>query len=289
MLGQEICRQLVEGGAAVRALARNSSESSVVGSLERLGVEIVRGDVRDRESLVEACRGVEVVISTISALPTRYVAGTNDIAAVDQDGVMRLVDVARESGVQHFIYVSFTVDSPCPLRDAKREVERHVALSEMRYTVLRPSAFMEVWLGPMTGFDFPNARVRVLGSGEKPVSYISLVDVARFAVASIDNSAAWDTALSLGGPEPITVRSVIGVFEELTGRTFDVETVPEAALLEQQKAARNPFDRSMAALMLGFATIGDPVEMNGLPERFGVKLRSVRDYARDVLSVGGTL
>lgn len=55
-LGQYIVEQLTARGDRVRALCRSNSVP-----LGKLGVEIVHADLRDRQAVVEACRGVDVV------------------------------------------------------------------------------------------------------------------------------------------------------------------------------------------------------------------------------------
>lgn len=280
MVGGEVCRLLTEAGKPVRALVRPTAAAESVRAIEKLGVKKVEGDVRDRASLVAACRGVDAVISTVSSMPSRYQAGTNDIANVDRDGVKRLIDVAREAGVKHFVYISFTVELPFPLRDAKREVERHLIASGMTYTILRPSFFMEVWLSPMVGFDYANGSVRLFGTGDRPVSFISYHDVARFAADSLENPAARNATLALGGPEAIAPERVVELFEKSLGRKIAVERVPEDALAGQQKKATDPMQQSFSALMRGVAA-GDAVDMHELSRRFGIRLISVSEYARE--------
>src|SRR5438445_3363668 len=57
LLGGEICRRLRERGHPVRALARETSDPAKVQRLTSLGAEIMRGDLKDRASLDQACRG----------------------------------------------------------------------------------------------------------------------------------------------------------------------------------------------------------------------------------------
>jgi len=283
MLGGEISRLLAEKGRPVRALVRPSSAKEAVKALSALGVETVEGDVRDQASLARACKGMDAVICTVSSMPTRYQPGSNDIASVDRDGVKRLIDAAKEAGVGHFVYTSFTMEESFPLRDAKRAVEGYLRESGMSYTILRPSYFMEAWLSPMVGFDYEKAMARIFGSGERPVSFVSFKDVARFAVASLENPAAKNAVLRIGGAEPVSPHKVVTVFEEIGGRKFSIEEVPESALAAQQKEATDPMQQSFSGLMRGLA-LGDAVDMSGLAKEFGIHLKSVRDYAREVLS-----
>ena len=282
MVGSEICRRLAAEGKPVRALVRATSDPAKVETLKGYGAEIVEGNVCDPASLEAACQGVHAVIATVSAMPFCYQPGENDVQTVDTEGVINLVDAARAAGVEHFVYTSFTPDNDFPLRNAKRAVERHLQESRLTYTVLRPSYFMEVWLSPAVGFDYPNAYARIYGSGENPLSLISFPDVAQFAVASLDNPAARNATLEIGGPEALSQLQVVKIFEEASGRTFEVEHVPEQALADQQKASSDLMEQSFAGLMQGYAR-GDTVDMGETLKVFPVELTSVRDYAQNVL------
>jgi uncharacterized protein YbjT (DUF2867 family) len=286
LLGSEVCRRLAAGGKPTRALVRSTSDPAKVDKLKGYGAEIVQGDLRERASLESACQGVAAVIATVSSMPRSYQPGENDIQTVDRDGLMHLIDVAKAVGVEHFVYISFSsqIDLDFPLRNAKRAVERRLRESGLNYTILRPSFFMELWLGPAR-FDVANARAQIYGSGENPISWISLHDVAQLAVASLDNPAARDATLELGGPEALSQLQAVQVFEEVVGRSFEVRRVTEEALEEQEKAATDPMQQSFAGLMRCYAR-GDPIPMQDTLKAFPVQLTSVRDYAQSVL---GTL
>jgi len=284
VLGGEICRRLAIRGDHVRALVRPSSDPGRVRALERLVTEIAPGDLRDAPSLGTACAGVDAVITTASAVPHRFSAGRNDIATVDLEGTMRLIDTARDAGIGHFVYVSLSgnLDPPCPLRDAKRDVERRLRAAGMRYTVVRPSAVMEAWLAPAAGFDYPRAIATVDGAGDGPISWIALGDLAEFSVRSLAAPAAWSTTLELGGPEAVTPLEVVRTFERASGRRFAVTHVPEEALEGHEEAATDDMTRSIWALRRA-GMRGDPIPMTGLLSAIPLALTSVSQYAERVL------
>ena len=147
-LGREICRRLRARGVPVRALVRSSSDQTVVAALEALGANTVVGDAKDRASLDAACRGADTVISTVTT--TRSRAPGDSLESADHEGQLALVDAAQAAGVQRFVFVSFSggIAGDDALTAAKREVEARVRESGMTFTILRPSYFMEVWLGP---------------------------------------------------------------------------------------------------------------------------------------------
>ena len=283
-LGNDICRRLIESGKSVRAFVRRTSDPSKIERLKTMGAEIVYGDLRDRASLDAACAGVDAVISTATTTASRQPG--DSIEATDRDGQLSLVAAAKKASVSRFIYVSYSrnIDSngePSPLTAAKRNVEDAVCASGMAFTILRPSCFMEVWLSPALGFDFPNGKATLYGSGQSKVSWISLGDVAEFAVQSLDNPAAQNAMLELGGPEALSPLAAVKIFEDVTGKQFQLSDVPVAVLQAQQAAATDSLQQSFSALMLSIAA-GDPIEMRDVLQQFPIQLTSVKGYAMRV-------
>lgn len=278
LLGGEVCRRLAAAGKPVRAMVRPTADATRMAALRALGAELVTGDLKDRASIDAACRGVDAIITTASTTFSRQSDDTID--AVDRAGQLLLVAAARNAGVPRFVYVSVSgkYDVDCPLVTAKRAVEGAVIASGMTYTILRPTAFMEIWLSPAVGFDVPNARAQIYGSGRNRISYISFKDVAQFAVASLDNPAARNAIIELGGPEAVSPLDVVRTFETVTGRRFEVQHVPEEALEAQRAAATDPLQQSFAALMLVSAR-GDAIEMDATLRKFPERLTSVREFA----------
>lgn len=277
-LGSEICRRLAGSGQQVRALVRTTSDRARLDALRSAGVELATGDLKDRASLDAACVGVSTVISTASAAVSRQAGDSID--AVDGEGQLRLAETARAAGVEHFIYISFSgqIELDSPLRTAKRTMEDVLRRSGMAYTIFRPSYFMEVWLSPALGFDVGKGVVQVYGNGERRVSFMSLVDVAQFAVACVGNPRARNRTIELGGPEALSQLDVIRTFGELRGRPLETNVVPEEGLRAQHEAAADPMQKTFAALMLGYAR-GDAIDMKETLAEFPIRLTTVRDYA----------
>jgi uncharacterized protein YbjT (DUF2867 family) len=278
LLGSEVCRLLAAQGKPVKALVRPTSDQSKVARLQSLNMEIARGDLKDRSSLEDACRGVDAVISTASS--TLSSQEGDSIQTVDLEGQSNLIDVARAAGISRFVLISFPqAGTEFPLQTAKRTVEEHLKSSGLGYTILQPTCFMEVWLSPALGFDAANAKAQIYGSGENKISWISYKDVAEFAVASLDNPEARNAVIELGGPEALSPVEVVRIFEELRGRKFEVQHVPEEALREQKETASDPLQQSFAGLMLYYSE-GDVIDMRETLGKFPVQLTSVRDYAQ---------
>lgn len=277
MVGSEVCRLLAGRGEPVRALVRATSDPELVARLESFGAELVRGDLKDPASLEAACRQVSAVISTASSMRSRQEG--DSIESVDRQGQLSLVDAAAKAGVKHFILISFPqVDLAFPLQTAKRAVEQRLRSSGMTYTILQPTCFAEVWLSPALGFDPANAKAQIYGAGENRTSWISFRDVAECAVAALENPRAANTVIRLGGPEALSPSQVVRLAEEITGKNFDVQFVPEEALRAQYSAASDPLQQSFAGLMLYYAR-GDVIDPKEALSPFpSYRPRSIREY-----------
>ncbi len=282
VLGSEICRQLTQKNIPVRALVRATSDAAKVAHLESLKCELVEGDLKDPDSLARACEGVEAVISTASSTFSRQEG--DSIQTVDQEGQLNLVDAAQKAGVGQFVFISFpdSEEYPTPLNEAKRGVEQRLRDSGMNFVSLQANYFMEIWLSPALGFDYPNRAARILGDGNGKSSPISFVDVAKMAVAALGHADAKNQLIPIGGPDTLSMQEVVQLFEKISGDAFAVDMVPEAALEQQKASADNPLADSFAGLMLIFAK-GLPMDMAETAQTFGVSLTTVEDYAHAVL------
>ena len=282
-LGMAVCQQLTAAHKKVTGLVRKTAATDKVNALKQWGVQLVEGDLKDRASLKKALQGITTVISTASS--TISMQDGDNIQSVDNEGQSNLVDEAIAAGVKQYIYVSVPPMGDSPLIKAKRKVEGKITASKLSYTILQPTFFTEAWLSPMIGFDFPNAKATIYGDGKNKISWISIGDVAAFAVASLDNPAAKNKVIQLGGPEALSPLEVVALFEKSGGRKFEVQHVPVAALEAQKNAAPDDLGKSFSSLMLVYAE-GSEINMKETLHSFPLKLKSVLDYAKQVSPIG---
>jgi NADH dehydrogenase len=283
VLGGEICSRLAQAGKPVRGLIRASSSPERVNALREAGVELANGDLTDRASLDTACRGVDTVYSTATAIQSQQEGNTLD--RVDREGHANLVDAARAAGVGRFVFISVRgrPDIDYPLQAAKRATAERLKKSGIPWTIIEASMFMEVWLGPHLGFDAKNGHARIFGKGDKKISWVSYRDVATLAIAAGESPDGENQVLEIGGPEALTPLEVIRIFEQRGGKTFEVDYVPEEALADAKAKAKNPVEETFAALQLSYAR-GFEVDPRPTLARFPMRLTSVREYADRVLA-----
>lgn len=283
ILGSEICRLLAAQGEPVRGLVRTTSDPQKVSRLQSLGVDAVVGDLKDPRSLAAACQGVRSVTSTASSTLSRQ--DGDSIETVDLQGQLNLIDAAEAAGVRHFVLISFpNIDVDFPLQHAKRTVEDRLRRSRMTHTILQPTNFAEVWLSPALGFDPANGKATVYGEGHNKISWISSQDVARFAVAALDERRAPNATIELGGPDDLSPLELVRLAEQVMGKSIDVQHVPEEALRAQHAAATDSMQKSFAGLMLYYArggVIDTESALRALPVG---PLRSVREHFQGMIA-----
>jgi len=293
LLGGAITRQLLEQGKEVRILVRQDSPSEELAkegratpasALIAAGAQAVYGDLKDPASLGPAMEGIDTVITTANSA-SRW--GDDNVENCDLMGNRYLIEAAKKASVRHFIFTSaFIADPnrPVPLLSAKGQTEKALQASGLPYTIMAPMAFMEIWLAIPVGMPALSGQpVTVVGSGERIHSFVSLGDVASFTVAAVDNPAAVNQRLVIGGPEAFSFRDAAATYGEVLGRPVEVRSVAPGEPLPG-------LPEFMAANLAAFDTYDAPIDMTALCDTYQIELkpfeRVVREMAGDAALAG---
>ncbi len=290
-LGGRIARRLSAAGVAVRALVRPGSPAE---PLRALGIEVVSGDFRDRASLDRATLGVSTVVSTVTVI-ARIFAGEKGISFDDVDvkGHRHLIAAAELAGADRFLFVSatsmrFPEVVKTPLGRGKVATEQALSSSPLREVIMRPDQLQEIWLSPAAQFDWPNRKVIIFGKGETPTRYVATDDVAA-AAAKLVLADDPPRLVEFGGPQALTRKQAVELFESQLGDPIRVRHVPRAAIRAGSVALRR-LQPAMASVM-GGALAADlhPATWTDEPLRvLGITPRPVDAYAAAVTALEST-
>ena len=102
MLGASICRELIHQNYDVVAMILPHSKSQV---LHGLKIEIVRGDVLDREFLLYVMQECDMVINA-AALTNVWPARSNTVMKVNIEGTKNIMDVAEMYKIERMVHIS---------------------------------------------------------------------------------------------------------------------------------------------------------------------------------------
>jgi len=214
-LGRRVVRRLLKSGSRVRALSRTPGH---LRELQAEGAEVVQGDLLNPEGLRGALDGVRAVIVAAHGLvpPSR----TNHPRAVDGKGVRRLIDLSADAGVERVVHMSVAGADreDTAFAREKRATELHLQASGVRWTILRPTLFVENHVLLLMGEPLrAGRRVEFLGRGETPVNWISADDVADEVLRSLEDARGGGAVRTLGGPDRMTRLQALAVLEEVLG------------------------------------------------------------------------
>jgi dihydroflavonol-4-reductase len=231
--GGHLARRLVAAGDRVRAIVRDPSRAAALP-----GVEIVRGDLTDRDSLRRAMADVDVVFN-VAALYRQAGLPASTYRAVNADAVGTIVEEAAAAGVTRVVHCSTVgvhgdIEHPpanedAPLRpgdiyqETKLEGERIARDASARtgaaVTIVRPTGIYGPGDRRLLKLFRSVARGRfvILGSGRIWYHLTHVDDLADgFRACALAPQAAGRTYI-LSGPEVTTLNELVAVTAEVAG------------------------------------------------------------------------
>src|SRR6201988_2641253 len=263
--GGPVARALQGSGFSLRRLTRMPG-SEQAAALARHGVDVdfVKGDLDDEATLRRALAGVWGVFGVQSPL-----------AGVEREEAQgkRLATLAREAGVEHYVYTSVGSAhkrTGVPHFDSKWRIEETVrSLGFPSHVILRPVFFMENLLAPysLQGSTLASA----LGPGTK-LQMIAVDDIGWFGARAFTDAAALNRReIDLAGD----VRTMPEAAEILTaalGRAIAFAQTP----IEQVRQ----YSKDMAVMLQWFDRVGYSADIAGLEREFGRALTKLPAWAR---------
>src|SRR5919201_6776011 len=211
LVGTHVCRELARRGWKIRALVRDPRKAAV--RLANVPVQVATGDIRDREALLAATRGVSAVLHLAAIAIERP---GQSYEQVNADATAMLLEAARINGVDRFVHMSqngASSASPYRFLRSKGIAEDRVRESDRQWTVLRPS----VIFGPED--EFVNVLARLVrlsplilplpGGGTARFQPVAVDDVARAIGVAMERPATVGGTYALGGPAALTLRQMV--------------------------------------------------------------------------------
>jgi uncharacterized protein YbjT (DUF2867 family) len=281
-LGRVITRKLVASGTKVRALARNREALAQFAP----DAEIAAVDLRDLAKLTDACRGVDQIVATAN---NNMGKGATSPTRIDLGAYQNLCAAARNTGVRRLTYVSYkgvSQDAVVDIFRVKWYIEDAIRRSGVPYVMLRPTAFMEIWIDQIVAKGIRDkGAAPIFGDGTSVANYISVDDVAEFAVKILSRPDVVNEAIDAGGPSNLSQNDVATLVERRLRSSGKRRHVPVADLRLLPSVVR-PFNEVAARLMtLGLYRATEAVAFPGWKasaDRFGVTPRTVETYVEQL-------
>jgi dihydroflavonol-4-reductase len=156
MLGCHALHACLRRGIAVRALVRPGSSTRI---LDGLGVEIVSGDLRDRDSLASAFAGCDLAIHAAAPYPKKYFGKRAflDAARAGMTNLLAAAHAAAALDLTRLVYVSSvtTIGRPASDRDGALARESDVTPIADRSPYFSVKAMLEQQAREAAGAGLP--------------------------------------------------------------------------------------------------------------------------------------
>lgn len=270
-VGSRLVTALVSDGQEVRGLIRPGSLSPT-----DPGAEVIRGDVRRRETARDLVRECEAIVHlAVSFSPL------DDVAEIIVEGTRTILAAAREAGVQRLVFLSCLgaeAAAHSPYLTAKWEAEQLVRGSELPAVILRPSVILGRGDGvtkPLMDIIRSLPVIPIPGTGEHRSQPIDVDDVVRCVQIAVESEDLLGEMISIGGPMFITFRQLTDL---LSGQLHEAKPkllVPDACLPIVTRFLPAGSRELFAPARLAILRQGIVASPGIVPRMFGFEPRSV--------------
>jgi len=261
--GGAVARALAGKGFKIRALTRKP-ESDAARALAKTGAELVQGDLDDVASLQKALQGVWGVFS----VQNTWEAGVEK----EEEQGKRLAKLAREAGVEHFVYSSVGSahrKTGIPHFENKWRVEETVrGLRFPSHVILRPVFFMENLTSPW----FLNVdKIYTALDPATTLQMIAVKDIGEYgARAFIDAVKLNGREIDLAG-DAVTMPKAAEILSKGLGKKIEFVRLP----IEEVRKNSEDF----AIMLEWFDRVGYNADIDAVARELGVKPTKLHEWA----------
>ena len=260
--GGALVRELLGRGFELRGITRHP-DSDAAKKLAGLGIEPVQADLDNEESLKRALKGAWGVF----AVQNTWEAGVEK----EEEQGKRLARVAKQVGVQHYVYTSVGSahkNTGIPHFDNKFRVEQEIkGLGFASHVIFRPVFFMENLVGP---WFLEGDRVAAAMKPDTKLQMVAVSDIGRVeAQGFIRAEELAGNEIDIAGDE-LSLHQATTLLGRALGRKLEFVSIPIDAVRKQS----NDF----ALMFEWFENVGYSADIPELDRRFG-KMKRFADWA----------
>ncbi len=260
--GGATARELAGKGFTIRALTR-TPDSDAAKALKAQGAEVVQVELDDEASIRAALQGAWGAY----AVQNTWTAGVEGEEAQGH----RFAKIAREGGVQHYVYASVASadrNTGIPHFDNKFRVENTVrGLNFPSYAIVRPVFFFSNLPSPW----FLNGDKLV--STLQPTTKLQMIDVAdigKYGALAFTDPRFRNLELDIAGDE-VTLPQAAEALSKALGRPIEYLQIPIS------EVRKNSDD--LAKMLEWFEAVGYDADIAGNAKEYGVKPTRLDEWA----------
>lgn len=247
-VGSAIARKLLDQGLDIRCMTRSSSDLK---NLNGLDVELVNGDLLDRQSMVAALQGCNLLFHA-AADYRLWIPDPDSMYKTNVEGTVNLMRAAQEAGVERIVYTSSVATlgilpggvpadetTPSSVEDmighykrskflAEQEVARMASEETLPVVIVNPSTP----IGPGDIKPTPTGKlIQDAVTGRMPayvdtgLNFVHVDDVADGHLLAWQKGTIGERYI-LGG-EDLSLQQTLAIVADMTGRSAPKVKIPQ--------------------------------------------------------------
>ncbi|KAL2552894.1 Isoflavone reductase-like protein P3 [Forsythia ovata] len=243
-IGKFIVEASAKHGHPTFALVRETTvtdpqKSQVIQNFNNLGVSLLYGDIYNHESLVNAIKQVDVVISTVGA--TAIADQVKIIAAIKEVGTIKRFLPSEFGGD---VDSMTTVEPATSLFGEKVKLRRLIESEGIPHTYIVSNAFAGYFLPTIGQLDAtapPRDKVVILGDGNRKAIFVKEEDIATYTIKAVDDPRTLNKILHIIPPANIlSFNELVSLWENKIGKTLEKTYILEEQLLKNIQDSPTP-------------------------------------------------
>jgi dTDP-glucose 4,6-dehydratase len=280
-IGSHLTERLVELGARTRGFVRYRADGSW-GWLNTVAckddVEVIAGELCDRDSVAQAMEGVEVVfhLAALIAIPYSYQT-PHAYVRTNIDGTLNVLQVAREIGVERIVHTSTSevygtarhvpIDEEHPLQAQSPYAASKIGADKLVESLGRSCGLPVVTVRPFNTFG-PRQSARAvvptivtqclagrtvrLGNVHPTRDLLYVADTVEGFVRAAASAEAVGRTINLGSGRETSIEALARLIARLMDRPIEIAVESARIRPEQSEVERLVADTTLARTLLGW-------------------------------------
>ena len=218
--GGAVVHHLLKNNFIVKALSRTPDSISAQLLISK-GVQVVKGDMSNPQSLTDAMQNCDGVFS----IQNYFEYGAEKEIAFGKN----LANAAKKCNISHFIYSSVCnagTNTGVPHFESKHTIEKYIQSIDLPYTILRPVKFMENYYLPQVFKGILGGKLFDSIQSGKKHQMIALDDIGKYVVEAFGNSEKYLGKTIEISSDELTNEEVASIMAQVLGKKIKFKRLP---------------------------------------------------------------
>jgi len=218
-IGGRLVPRLLDAGHRVRVVVRNPAKLKGRNWADEPRLEIVRGDLLDRESMHAAARGCRAAYYFVHSMNPQV----DDYAATDRRAAENMVAAAASGGLERIIYLGGLGEESGGMSrhlQSRAEVARHLRGGPVPVTVLRAAMIIGSGSASFEIMRYLVDRLPLMITPhwvKTPCQPIGVRNVLHYLIGCLDHPDTIGQTFDIGQEQIVTYRRLMEIYAEEAG------------------------------------------------------------------------